>query len=159
MNTLPAKHATGVFKRGKGSKIMVIGDASGLPVSAYVASASPHEITLMEKAIEEAWPAELPGLTGDKTYDSDKHDERPLEEKDIILIEPNKVNWKSPVKSRMTEFSDVINAVGRSKELTLGCRISGGSLSGGSLCKLCSFRVHSDYFKKHRLLRPLLVIF
>ena len=35
-------------KRGKGTKLMVVGDRSGLPLSVYAASASPHEVTLIK---------------------------------------------------------------------------------------------------------------
>ena len=41
--------AVGKTKRGKGTKIMAIADASGFPVAACVESASPHEVKLVEK--------------------------------------------------------------------------------------------------------------
>jgi hypothetical protein len=36
--------AVGNTKRGKGTKIMAIADASGFPVSANIESAPPHEV-------------------------------------------------------------------------------------------------------------------
>jgi len=39
----------GKTKRGKGTKLMVLADGSGLPISVHVASASPHEVTLVER--------------------------------------------------------------------------------------------------------------
>ena len=49
--------AVGKTKRGKGTKIMAVADASGLPVAAHVESASPHEVKLVEATIERlfAW--------------------------------------------------------------------------------------------------------
>ncbi len=89
----------GKTKRGKGSKIMVIGDASGLPVSAVVASASPHEITLVEKTVDEMWTANFPKrLIGDKAYDSDKHDALLKNSCGIELIAPNRRNIKAGTK-------------------------------------------------------------
>src|SRR5215210_2333491 len=38
----------GKTKRGKGTKIMVLADGRGLPLGAEIASASPHEVTLIE---------------------------------------------------------------------------------------------------------------
>ncbi len=67
----------GKTKREKGSKIMVIGDASGLPVPVFMASASPHEITLVEKTVDEMWTTGFPQrLIGDKAYDSGQHDDK-----------------------------------------------------------------------------------
>ncbi|MCP3964837.1 MAG: transposase [Lentisphaerae bacterium] len=47
-------------KRGKGSRIMVIGDAADLPVSAFVANASLREITLVDETVDEMWAAVFP---------------------------------------------------------------------------------------------------
>jgi hypothetical protein len=44
--------AAGRTKRGKGSRIMAIADASGLPVSVCLASASPHEVKLAETVLD-----------------------------------------------------------------------------------------------------------
>jgi transposase len=55
----------------------------------------------MEMTVECVWTPEKPErLIGDKAYDSDKHDERLLKEKDIVLIAPNKVNRKSSIKKQ-----------------------------------------------------------
>jgi hypothetical protein len=47
--------AVGKTKRGKGTKIMAIADASGLPVAAHVESASPHEVKLVEDTIDSSF--------------------------------------------------------------------------------------------------------
>jgi hypothetical protein len=61
----------GWTKRGKGSRIMAITDASGLPVAACLACASPHEVTLAETALDSLFIAGKPEkLIGDKAYDS-----------------------------------------------------------------------------------------
>jgi len=72
---------------------MLIGDANGLPVAAHVASASPHEITLVEETLDRVWAHGTPEkLIGDKAYDSDGADAKLLEERQIELIAPNKEN-------------------------------------------------------------------
>ncbi|WP_414017868.1 transposase [Chitinophaga sancti] len=43
----------GKTKRGKGTKLMVITDANGLPLAVHTTSASPHEVTLVEATIDE----------------------------------------------------------------------------------------------------------
>ena len=56
---------------------MAMADAFGLPVAVYVASASPHEVTLVEKTLESGFTNEVPArLIGDKAYDSDGLDQR-----------------------------------------------------------------------------------
>lgn len=67
----------GKTKRGKGTKIMAITDAGGAVLSISVQSASPHEVTLVERTLEDRLVEELPEkLIGDKAYDSDALDER-----------------------------------------------------------------------------------
>jgi transposase len=74
---------------------MAITDSNGLPVAISTASASPHEVTLLEETLDGAFLDELaPRLIGDKAYDSDKHDRRLEEERDIELIAPNRANRK-----------------------------------------------------------------
>src|SRR5690242_2854863 len=50
----------GKTKCGKGSKIMAIADGHGLPISVYVASASPHEIKLVEPTLQSCCAPRLP---------------------------------------------------------------------------------------------------
>jgi transposase len=54
---------------------MAIVDSRGKPVSLLIASATPHEITLVKQVINARftrWP--IRRLTGDKAYDSDRMD-------------------------------------------------------------------------------------
>jgi transposase len=84
----------GKTKRGKGTKVMAVIDAGGVIVSITVESASPHEVTLVEKTLEERFVAALPQrLIGDRAYDSDPLDER-LEELGIEMIAPHRGNRK-----------------------------------------------------------------
>jgi transposase len=88
--------AVGKTKRGKGSKIMAIADSHGLPLAAMVASASPHEVTLVDETLDAAWTERLPDrLVGDKAYDSDALDSRLLEERGVELISPHRSNRRS----------------------------------------------------------------
>jgi transposase len=86
----------GKTKRGKGSKIMAIADRTGFPVALYVSSASPNEVTLVERTLETCFTAARPArLIGDKAYDSDPLDER-LRAQGIELIAPHRTNRRKP---------------------------------------------------------------
>lgn len=70
---------------------MAVADAAGFPLALYVASASPHEVTLVEDTLERIFTNELPRrLIGDKAYDSDKLDARLEEDWGIEMIAPNR---------------------------------------------------------------------
>lgn len=88
----------GVFRqRGKGTKIMAIADASGLPVAIDIQSASPHEVKLVESTIESRFISQLPErMIGDKAYDSDPLNQRLREQYGTELIAPHKSNRKKP---------------------------------------------------------------
>ena len=74
---------------------MAIADGAGLPIAVSIASASPHEVTLVESTLDAAFVEEAPQrLIGDKAYDSDALAHRLLEERDIELIAPNRSNRK-----------------------------------------------------------------
>ena len=86
----------GKTKRGKGTKLMVIADASGFPLSVHTASASPHEITLVEATITSCFSLGRPRrIIGDRAYDRDPLDEK-LQEMGIELIAPHKANRVKP---------------------------------------------------------------
>jgi transposase len=86
----------GETKRGKGTKkLMAISDSTGLPISIYVASASPHEVTFAEATVSAKCfvTDEKPEhLVGDKAYDSDSLDERLAIEYGIEMISPHRFN-------------------------------------------------------------------
>jgi len=87
-------HEVGATKRGKGSKIMAVSDSAGLPVAVHVASASPHEVTLVEPTIADCFVVdEKPErLIGDKAYDSDPLDVKLAVNYGVELIAPHKSN-------------------------------------------------------------------
>lgn len=65
----------GKTKRGKGTKIMAVADRHGLPVAVSIASASPHEVTLVGQTLAEMLVSDAPEhLIGDNAYDSNKLD-------------------------------------------------------------------------------------
>jgi len=83
--------AVGKTKRGKGTKILAIADACGLPVAAHVESASPHEVKLVEATIDSGFTRYAPDkLVGDKAYDSDRLDEQLLHERGVEMIAPHR---------------------------------------------------------------------
>ena len=76
---------------------MVITDGGGLPVSALVTSATPHEITLVKPTIRARFSRGLPEhLIGDAAYDSDPLDLE-LASMNVELIAPHKENRVRPV--------------------------------------------------------------
>lgn len=70
--------AVGKTKVGKGTKVMMVSDGNGLPLSIHIASAQPHEIRLAEKTlrgIRVPQPCGRPKtrpkiLIADRAYDS-----------------------------------------------------------------------------------------
>jgi len=88
--------AVGKTKRGKGTKLMAIADASGLPLAVHTASASPHEVTLVEATLAQTLTVGRPQrLIGDRAYDSDPLDQR-LAGQGIALIAPHRTNRSRP---------------------------------------------------------------
>jgi transposase len=86
----------GKTKRGKGSKIMVLADGRGLPLGAEIASASPHEVTLIEPLLERRiLPTKPRRLIYDAAADSDPLRAR-LARRGIELISPHRKNRKKP---------------------------------------------------------------
>jgi len=87
----------GETKKGKGTKIMGLTDAFGLPIAIDATSARPHEVTLVEKTLDACFLEHLPDkVIGDRAYDSDKLDGRLSEERGVDLIAPHKNNRKKP---------------------------------------------------------------
>ena len=72
---------------------MAVADGAGLPLAIGIASASPHEVTLVEAALDAGFaPAAPARVIGDKAYDSDALDRRLKEEPGIELIAPHRAN-------------------------------------------------------------------
>ena len=71
---------------------MAIADRAGLPVAITIASASPHEVTLVEATLNASFLPDNPQrLIGDAAYDSDPLD-RALAACEIELIAPHRGN-------------------------------------------------------------------
>jgi len=70
---------------------MAVADGAGLPLAVGIASASPHEVTLVEATLDACFAPELPArLIGDRAYDSDALDTRLATERGIELIAPHR---------------------------------------------------------------------
>ena len=81
----------GKTKRGKGTKLMAVADRSGLPVAVHIASASPHEVSLVQDTVSGRFVADPPGrLIGDKAYDSDALDSQMMSEFGTEVIAPHR---------------------------------------------------------------------
>ena len=86
----------GKTKRGKGTKLMVVADRSGLPVSVHAACASPHEVTLVGATLEASFVEDKPErLIGDRAYDSDPLDAQ-LKAEGVEMISPHRKGRKKP---------------------------------------------------------------
>ncbi len=84
----------GKTKRGKGTKLVALADASGLPLSVCAASASPHQVTLVGETLRASFVEAKPErLIGDRAYDSDPLDAE-LREEGIEMIAPHRRNRK-----------------------------------------------------------------
>ena len=74
---------------------MAIADRAGLPLALWIESASPHEVTLVEKTLDQMLIDEQPEcLIGDRAYDSDKLDKRLMEQRGLELIAPHRSTRK-----------------------------------------------------------------
>src|SRR5690606_38210338 len=90
----------GPTKKGKGTKIMAITDASGLPIAIRTFGASTHEVKLVTKTLAALFIEEKPEvLIGDKAYDSDQLDKK-LKRKKIKMVAPNRAGRKKSQDGR-----------------------------------------------------------
>jgi transposase len=72
---------------------MGIADRHGLPLALRIESASPAEVKLVEKTLDERIVPDVPErLIGDKAYDSDRLDEQLMQNYGTEMIAPNKCN-------------------------------------------------------------------
>jgi len=87
----------GPSRRGKGTKLMAVADGTGVPIAAHAASASPHEVTLVQDTLAERFTDAAPQkLIGDRAYDSDRLD-RELAAQGVELIAPHRYNRSKPI--------------------------------------------------------------
>ncbi len=78
-------------RKGKGSVVVVVAEAMGLPIAAVVAAANTAESHLAEEALTLCAAEELPKrLIGDKAYDSDPLDAQLQEKHGVDMIAPNR---------------------------------------------------------------------
>ncbi|HEX8816369.1 MAG TPA: IS5 family transposase [Terriglobales bacterium] len=95
----------GKTKRGKGTKWMVVADGEGVPLGDYLHSASPAEVTLVEKTLASirvrrrhrpGRPRQKPArLIADRGYDSDPL-RKQLARRGIELIAPHRQGRRKP---------------------------------------------------------------
>jgi transposase len=89
----------GLTKRGKGTKLMVLADASGLPLAVEIASANQAEVNLIEPLLNSAATAHVPEvLVYDKAADCDALRDRLLDERGVDLVAPHRRNRVRPKK-------------------------------------------------------------
>lgn len=79
---------------------MAIADSHGLPVAVCIESASPHEVTLVQKTAAQMLIPDAPEhLVGDAAYDSDRLD-KTLAACGINMVAPNRQNRKHFTQDR-----------------------------------------------------------
>jgi transposase len=93
----PGGAKIGKTKRGKGCKIIALGDAhDGLPIAIYTDAAAPAEVKLVEATLQRRLVKEKPlRIIADKAYDSDPLRERLLEE-EMLLLAPHRRGRTKP---------------------------------------------------------------
>ena len=90
----------GPTRRGKGTKWMVVVDGQGLPLGKQLASASPHESTLIEPTLDASFaPEKIQRLIYDKAADNNALRQR-MAERGIDLIAPELRCRKKRVQDR-----------------------------------------------------------
>ncbi|MGJ4718922.1 transposase [Leptospira interrogans] len=78
---------------------MAIGDSHGLPIAFCTENASPHEVTLVERTLENLFIEENPKrMIGDKAYDSDNLDESISRNYGTKVIAPHRKNRRQPTQ-------------------------------------------------------------
>lgn len=76
---------------------MAITDAHGLPIGVCVASASPHEVNLVEQTLDALFVDEaLVKPIGDKAFDSNSADEQLEKQCCVELVAPHRANRRKP---------------------------------------------------------------
>ena len=119
------------MKRGKGTKLMVVADGHGIPVGLKLASATPHEVTLIECALDtvrvprpgRGRPRKrFPRLIYDRAADSLALRRRLKKERGVDLICPHRSNRKVKVQDgrKLRRYRAV---AGKSNVRTRGFRI------------------------------------
>ena len=82
----------GPTRRGKGTKWLVVVDGQGVPLGKHLASASPHESTLIEATLDHSFaPHRVQRLIYDRAADSEALRQR-LADRGIDLIAPHRRN-------------------------------------------------------------------
>ena len=117
----------GKTKRGKGTKLMALADRSGLPrLAVHAASASPHEVTLVEATLAASFLGEEPQRSiGDRAYDADPLDAA-LQERGIEMIAPHRRNRKKPETQDGRKLLGATRSAGRSSVCSPGLGTSEG---------------------------------
>lgn len=76
---------------------MAMADGAGLPLAVSIASASPHEVTLVDATLDACFAPRAPArLIGDRAYDSDPLDARLAAARGVTLIAPHRTNRRRP---------------------------------------------------------------
>jgi transposase len=76
---------------------MAIADGAGLPIAVGIASASPHEVTLVDATLDDLLIlGDVTRLIGDRAYDSDGLDARMRTARGVEFIAPHRDNRKRP---------------------------------------------------------------
>lgn len=78
---------------------MAITEGHGWPIAFHIASASPAEVTLVGRTLEDRFlPDYLERMLGDKAYDSDALDDLLAKIWNIEMIAPHRSNRKVPTQ-------------------------------------------------------------
>lgn len=137
----PKKGASvGITRYGKGTKLMAIPQKRGRPVSVLIASASRHEVVLVQPTLDACIVSEMPAiLIGDRAYDSDPLDAS-LRQRGIEMVVPDKKKSQASCDARGSSSTSVQASFSSGAFFLLGGRFSSFSSSlGVSCCELFGF--------------------
>ncbi len=133
----------GKTKRGKGTKLMAVADRAGLPIAVCTASASPHEVTLIDAVLNARFVEPVPErLIGDKAYDSDPLDER-LATRGIAMIAPHRKNRTRP----KTQDGRVLRRYKRRWKIELGALWAGFAWLGNFRRLVVRYERHVENYR------------
>ena len=127
----------GKTKKGKGTKVMLLTDGQGIPISAFTTSAQDAEVNTIETLIDVRVTKKRPRrLLYDKAVDADWLRDA-LERRGIEQITPHATVDEKLLARMAVRFVDIAIA-GKLNAPSVGCNISEDSLYATNDTPICS---------------------
>ena len=138
--------------RGKGTRLMVIADASGLPLALHTDSASPHEVTPVRATLDEIVTVGQPGrIVGDRAHDSDPPDNAPAAQ-GIGMMAPHRRNRKTQGNAGWSSLAALSSPPENRTASCLAQHVQADNGTPGQVpparYRPCSFGIFHDFTQK-----------